>query len=118
MEPPVDSDTIDEVADILKDHRGEAEAISSAQINNQVQLDKSDTRSRTREVIKYLLFERGMAIGATNQGYYLIKTSEELLDNIERLDDRIFGLELRKKGIRMAYHGDALADSDIGEFLD
>lgn len=118
MEQPENDEVVNAVADILKDHRGKNERISSAEINNQIQLDSSDTRSRTRAVVKYLLVEEGMAVGATNHGYYLIKTSEELLENIERLDDRIFAAELRKKAIRMAYHGDCLGDTDISEFID
>lgn len=118
MQRPEDREVIEEVAEILKDHRGASQSIPASSINNSIQIDVSDTYSRTRRVIKYLLYEEGMSIGADNSGYYLIKTSEELLDNIERLDDRIFGMELRKKAIRMAYHGESLSDADLAEFVD
>jgi hypothetical protein len=107
MELDVPEEQIKEVREILKDHRGVDNAISSAEINERVGIESTDgSQPRTREIIRFLMFEEDMVIGShTGAGYFLIETEDELLDYIEDLDGRIQSIMERRKKVMDLYRG-------------
>lgn len=104
--PPIPKEEIEEVREILKGHRGMDNAITSGEINERVGIEATDgSQPRTREAIKYLMFEENMVIGSHRTGYFLIESEEEMLDYIETLDSRIQGIMDRRKKVMDLYRG-------------
>lgn len=92
------------VEELILDHRGAEDPISSREINEEIDVDSIGSFPGTREIIRELVLEDRIPIAATNQGYFVIETEDELAAYVENLEDRILGISERKFAIRRAAH--------------
>lgn len=95
----VDGELLDRIQELMLDHKGPANTISSGAIADVLGINDSDAQPKTREAIRILTEERGVPIASTSQGYYLIQTHEHLTDYLESLDGRIAGIQKRKQTV-------------------
>lgn len=65
-------------------------------------MDSTGSFPGTREIIRELVLEDRIPIAATNRGYFVVETEDELAAYIENLEDRILGISERKFAIRRA----------------
>ena len=92
----IDPEVKEEVREILKQHRGRDNPVSSRELSDKYDIDSINSFPNTRAIIRELLVEEKMPIGACNEGYFMIETEEEFeqyLGNLEtrklRIEDRI-----------------------------
>ena len=103
----------EQIKQILLDHKGADNPISSREINEQVQLDNIGSFPVVREVIRELVLEDQIPIVATNQGYFLLQSEEELDTYVETLESRVMQITERKFAIlRAADQWDGKIDED------
>lgn len=88
---------------ILSNHRGRENAITSTELAAQIGINDANGNPTTRFEILSLIRLSGMPIGSCPNGYYIIETSDELREYLDRLDHRIAGIERRKQLVREAY---------------
>lgn len=98
----VDPEIKAEVRDILTEHRGKDNAITSTDLLEMVDMEDAEGNPRIREVITELIFEDEVPIASYNKGYFLIEAEEELDEYLEHLEKRIMGHTERKLVIRRA----------------
>lgn len=85
------------IKDILLQHEGENNPITSSQIAHKLRISEDDTHSITRNLILETAKLYGLPVAATNQGYFIITTEEEYNKYMTSLNSRISGIEERKK---------------------
>ena len=86
----------EQVKNILLDHKGSDNAITSTDIDLQLGgLDYDSTNRTVRRYIEELLYE-GMPIGSCSKGYYVITSKDELDTYINNLSARIKGIQDRQ----------------------
>lgn len=96
---------LEQVKNILLEHTGPSEAISSGDIAEELDIEESDTRSRTRELIWKAMRIYELPIGANTKGYFLIKSDSVFQDCIDLLEKRQEGIEERKDLLKKVYEG-------------
>lgn len=104
----------DVTRELLLDHWGADNPISSREINEIIQVDNVGSFPQTRRIVRELLFEEGLPVASNNEGYYLIESEEELSDEIESLNGRISRTLERRRQVALAA-ADELDDIDIGD---
>lgn len=92
----VDDETLTAIREILEDHRGKDDPITSREISNQVGIDEPGSFPTTRGAITKLLHEEKIPIGASGNGYFILESEDEIDEYIGNLTRRINGLEERK----------------------
>lgn len=105
----------EQVKELLLDAEGPDNAITSREIDEEVNLDSVGSFPQTREVVRELLMEDGIPIASNSNGYYVIETEEQLADYVDTLDGRITGIAERRFGILQAadqWDGDIEASDD------
>lgn len=107
------------VAEILAEHRGRDNAVSSQEIADKTGLDTSDSTPRTRGVIRKLQRQYDWPVAATNQGYFLISQKGEARTYLDNLDNRIRGIEKRQDAVVSSISRRGCADGShpVGEWL-
>lgn len=90
----------EEVKDIILDHRGSDNQISSREINDQIGVDDIGSFPTTRAIIRELILEDNIPIASGGNGYFVIETEDELKDYINSLESRMLSIADRKYGIR------------------
>ncbi|MGA3290383.1 MAG: hypothetical protein ABSD42_09120 [Candidatus Bathyarchaeia archaeon] len=82
---------------ILLKHTGEKKAIYARKIAKQVGIRDNDTFVNTRMLIRKLMKQKQLPIGATaNRGYFIIENQKELNDYVKDLNRRLIGITNRK----------------------
>jgi len=87
------------VKNILKTHKGVGKAICAKEISRIVGFPLEDTQAQCRKAINDVRDKYDMPIVACSNGYYLATCREEIEDYIKSLDDRIAGLQTKKRKI-------------------
>lgn len=100
------------VAEILVDHRGEDNPITSREIADETGLDSLDSTPCTRGVLRRLECEHDLPIASSNKGYYLIEEHGEARDYLQNLESRKQGIEQRKKAVMSAVERRGTAQSE------
>ena len=91
-------DKIEEIKNILIQHRGKSNAITSREIADKVGISgEDDTYAKTRAMILEAARRYNLPLLAYEGGYYLAETEEEFNKYMENLDSRIEGIEERKR---------------------
>lgn len=86
-----------EIEEILLGHKGKKNAITAREIAKKVGVRDNDTFVNTRMLIKKLMKNKQLPIGALdNGGYFLIENQKELNDYAKMLDRRANGIITRK----------------------
>ena len=88
--------------ELLLEHWGKDNPISSREINEIIQVDNVGSFPRTREIVRELLFEDGLPVASGGNGYYLIETEEELQKEVESLNSRISKTLERRRRVALA----------------
>jgi hypothetical protein len=89
--------------------RTKEDAIHSAALADAVGIDDGEGNPKTREVIRILMEERGLPIGAANCGYWLIESRAQLETYTDTLEGRIQGIQDRIDTVTRNYE-QAIAD--------
>lgn len=98
-------DKIEQIKNILMQHRGKSNAITSREIAVIVGINyEDDTHAKTRVMILEAAKKYKLPLAAYGDGYYLVETEEEFNEYMENLDSRIEGIEERKKLITENYN--------------
>ncbi|MFK8214634.1 hypothetical protein [Haloferax volcanii] len=105
-------DAKDEIREIILEHRGADNPITSREINERFDLDNIGSFPSTRAVIRELVMEERIPIAATSQGYFLIDSEEELEEYVDNLESRVMNITERKFAVlRAADRWDGESDS-------
>lgn len=90
------SKELKELKGILMEHRGKKNAITSKKIAHKLGIDEDDTHPKTRKLVLECMKEYQLPVGATNRGYFIITSEEELDEYVDNLNKRIRGDEKRR----------------------
>lgn len=90
------------VKQILLDHTGSDNPITSREINDIIDVDNIGSFPGTRAVIREIMIEDRIPIAGSSQGYYVIESEDELADYIENLESRILRMTERQWAIKRA----------------
>lgn len=98
----VDPDVKEKVREMILNHRGRNNAITSREINNQINVDNVGSFPGTRAIIRELVVDEGIPIAGGPNGYFLIETREELDGYVDTLDSRALEMMERKVSVLKA----------------
>jgi len=102
---------------ILLDHRGADNAISSREISDQLSHDDEvGSFPETRFLIREIMLEDQIPIASNHDGYFVVETEEELKEYVDNLEQRILGISERKFAIQKAantWDGEIVTDDDL-----
>ncbi|MGB9932890.1 hypothetical protein [Haloarcula amylolytica] len=104
------------VKELLLDHRGADNPISSREISEHLEAQEVGSFPKTRMLVRDIMLEEQIPIASSNNGYYVIETEEELQDYIDQLESRILGISERKFEVRRAaneWDGEIETDDDL-----
>lgn len=90
------------VKDLLLDHRGADDPITSREINDEVELDSIGSFPSTRAVIREIVLVDHIPIAGSSQGYYVIQDEDELHEYVENLEQRVMQITERKFAVQRA----------------
>ena len=91
------------IREILENHRGKENQISSGKIGPQIGIYEDATHVQVRSLIRDAIEKLKLPVGAGNRGYYLIKNENELKEYIRNIDNRINEMEKRKELVESAF---------------
>lgn len=91
-----------QVKEILLEHRGANNPITSREINEQVELDNVGSFPSTRAVIRSIVLDDQIPIAGSSQGYYVIENEDELGRYLDNLDKRSINIMERKFAVLRA----------------
>lgn len=95
---------IKQIRDILMQHCGKSNAITSGEIAVIVGINyEDDTHAQTRAMILDAVIRYNLPLAADNTGYYLITNDSEYYDYMNNLHSRIVEISERKKLITRNY---------------
>lgn len=116
---PSDPSPKEQVKNILLDHRGKDNQISSRDLNDQIGVDSVGSFPSTRAIIRELVLEDQIPVASGNNGYYIIETEEELAEYVAQLDSRISSIAERRFAIKHAARnwGGGITPSDDEDIL-
>lgn len=97
-------DVIEQIKNILMQHRGKSNAITSGEIAVMVGINEDDTHAKTRAMILEAARKYNLPLAADNTGYYLITNKEEYDDYMDNLNSRIIEINERKDLITRNYN--------------
>jgi hypothetical protein len=102
-EAGIDGALLDDLEELLDDHRGPENAISSGEIADELGIDDSGSNPRTREAVKALLDERELPVISNSNGYFVATAESQVEEEIESLQSRIQDIQQRQQLIRDAW---------------
>jgi len=102
-EADIDGALLDDLEELLDDHRGPENAISSGEIADELGIDDSGSNPRTREAVKALLDERELPVISNSNGYFVATAESQVEEEIESLQSRIQDIQQRQQLIRDAW---------------
>ena len=97
-----DDEVKEQVKELILDHQGADDPITSREINEQVELDAVGSFPSTRSVIRELVLEDTVPIAASSNGYYVIQDQDELEHYVENLENRVMQITERKFAVQRA----------------
>lgn len=108
------------VAEILAEHRGSSDPVTSQEIADRTGLDSLDSTPRTRGVIRKLQRQYDWPVASSSKGYFLIEQPQEARTYIDDLEGRIEGIEQRKNAVVSSINRRGVADesSAVREWID
>ena len=96
---------LNQIKDILLQHYGKRNPITSSEIANIIGVVEDDTHAKTRALIFECAEKYGLPLAANNKGYYIISNQQEYDEYMANLDSRSTGIEIRKRIITKNYRG-------------
>ncbi len=89
--------------EILENHRGKENQISSGKIGPQIGVYEDATHVQVRSLIRDAIGKLKLPVGGGSRGYYLIKDENELKEYIKNIDNRIDEMQKRKDLVESAF---------------
>lgn len=105
--PDVDGALLDDLEELLADHRGPENAVSSGEIADRLGIDDSGSNPRTREAVKVLLDDRELPVISNSDGYFVATAESQIEEEVESLQSRIEGIQQRQQLIRDAWESNS-----------
>jgi hypothetical protein len=99
----IEESILQKIKEIMKDHIGANKSISAGKIAEMLGLRQEDTHVEPRKYIRQAISELKIPIASNSKGYYLIADKAELEKYSHALDNRIKGIEDRKKIVSDAF---------------
>lgn len=96
------ADAREHVKDMLLDHRGKGNEITSREISDQLEKDEVGSFPSTRMMVRDIMMEDEIPIGSNTNGYYVIETDEELDEYVANLESRMSGIADRRFAVLKA----------------
>lgn len=93
------------VKELILEHQGKGNEISSREINDVVDLDNVGSFPTVRRCVKDIMFQEQIPIVGGGNGYYVAETEEEIADAIDTLESRILNMSERKMMLTRAAQG-------------
>lgn len=97
-------DIIEQIKNILLEHHGKSNAITSREIADSIGIYEDDTHAKTRAMILEAAKINKLPLAADIIGYYLIDNDLEYCEYMINLDSRIAGIKERKRLITENYN--------------
>ncbi|MFX0202166.1 MAG: hypothetical protein ACFFCW_39140 [Candidatus Hodarchaeota archaeon] len=91
------------IREILENHRGKENQISSGKIGPQIGIYEDATHVQVRSLIRDAIEKLKLPVGGGSRGYYLIKDENELKEYIRNIDNRINEMQKRKDLVESAF---------------
>ena len=91
------------IKEILENHRGKENQISSGKIGPQIGIYEDATHVQVRSLIRDAIEKLKLPVGGGSRGYYLIKDENELKEYIRNIDNRINEMQKRKDLVESAF---------------
>lgn len=88
---------LEQIKDILLQHKGRQNPVTSAEIASKIGIIEDDTHAQTRALILECAEKYELPLAASNRGYYLILNQQEYDEYMDNLDLRLAGIEERKR---------------------
>jgi hypothetical protein len=73
-----------------------ARPLKSRDLQRVLGISDADGHPQTRQIVFEVMEQRNLPLGATNDGYYVIQSEDELKEYLRALDNRILGTLNRK----------------------
>lgn len=91
------------IKEILENHRGKENQISSGKIGPQIGIYEDATHVQVRSLIRDVIEKLKLPVAGGSRGYYLIKDENELKAYIKNIDNRINEMQKRKDMVESAF---------------
>ena len=88
---------IDKLKEILLQHKGKANAITSKEISRKMGFPMEDTQSVSRKAIWKTAKHFGLPLISCNKGYFIAETDDEITEYKSSIQNRIDGMKKREK---------------------
>lgn len=92
----------DRVEQVIRAHCGKENVIPADKIATKADINDSGNHTDTKDIIRDLLRDRHLPVGATNQGYYLMETRREVEDYLSTLRSRSHEINRRREMVEEA----------------
>jgi len=97
------NDQLNRIKEILEDHVGKENQISSGDIGPEIGIHEDATHVQVRGLIRDAIEKFSLPVGGSSRGYYLIKDEDELKQYTDSIDKRIEKMQGRKDLIEQAF---------------
>lgn len=107
------------VKNLLLEHRGRGNEISSREINDAVGLDDIGSFPQTRQLVRDIIEEEQIPVIGGGNGFYVAETEEEVASALSTLDSRITSTAKRKMLLQRAveeWENELVPDDDLDIF--
>jgi len=111
----IDGELLDALEASLHDCIGQANAKTSGELADELEIEDTEAQPKTREAVKVLMRERGLPLIGGNTGYYIPETQAPIDDAIESLQGRIAGIQERQQLLSDNWEAWTRAETDGGE---
>ncbi|MDS0284714.1 hypothetical protein NDI86_21670 [Halomicroarcula sp. S3CR25-11] len=101
--PNVDGDLLDDLEELLLDHVGSDNKITSGEVADELDIDDSEANPKTREAIRILLEERQFPVIGSSHGYHVPESREQVDEQVESLQSRAASIQERSQLIKEAW---------------
>lgn len=101
----VSTPSLDEqVYNELRTRTSEAEAITSGELADRLNVGDAEANPKTRELVRDVIEQYNLPVVSCHAGYYVADSMSEIEEHLEALDGRIAGIQDRKQQIVAAYN--------------
>jgi len=88
----------------LRGRTSKAEAITSGELADRLNVGDAEANPRTRELVRDVMESHDLPVVSCHAGYYVADSLVEIEDELDSLDGRIAGIEQRKERLVGAYN--------------
>lgn len=87
----------EKIKDILLQHIGKSNAVTSKEVSKKMGFPMEDTQSVSRKAIWETAKEYGLPLVSCNKGYFIAETDDEIDEYNSNIQSRIDGMEETRK---------------------